>query len=99
MVFKEQDIEPLGGLSMGESTPIIVFNFLARNIDDGMSMVFLDGVFGRLAYEAKVELLARLNDLGLEQIIVFESSVFDKGLLEKYESNIVELPYRHLAGG
>jgi len=94
MVIMERDIEPLGGLSLGESTPIIVLNVLARNIDDGIGMVFLDGVLGRLANEAKIELLARLNDLGLEQIIVFESSVFDKGLLEKYESNIVAVPYQ-----
>ena len=45
----------------------------------------------------KVELLARLKELGLEQIIVFESFVFERALLEKYESNIVELPYQHLA--
>jgi len=86
-------------LSLGESTPIIVLNALGRNIDDGIGMVFLDGVFGRLANEAKIELLARLNDLGLEQIIVFESSVFEKALLEEYESNIVELPYSIAADG
>ena len=94
MVFKEQDIEPLGGLSTSESTLIIVLNALARNIDDGIGMVFLDGVFGRLANEAKVELLARLKELGLEQIIVFESPVFEKALLDTYESNIAELPYQ-----
>jgi len=94
MVFKEQDIEPLGGLSMGESTPIIVLNALARNIGDGIGMAFLDGVFGRLACEVKVELLARLKELGLEQIIVFESFVFERALLKEYESNIVELPYQ-----
>ena len=99
MVIMEREIEPLGGLSLGESTPIIVLNALGRNIDDGIGMVFLDGVFGRLANEAKIELLARLNDLGLEQIIVFESSVFEKALLEEYESNIVELPYSIAADG
>ena len=62
----------------------------------GIGIVFLDDVFSRLANEAKVELLARLSDLGLEQIIVFESLVFEKELLETYESNIVELPYQHL---
>ncbi len=99
MVIMERDIEPLGGLSLGESTPIIVLNSLARNIDDGIGIALLDGVLGRLANEAKVELLARLNNFGLEQIIVFESSVFEKRLLEKYESNIVELQYQHLASG
>ncbi len=92
MFIREQDIEPLGGLSLGESTPIIVLNALARNIYDGISMVFLDDVFGRLANEAKIELLARLNNFGLEQIIVFESFVFEKALLEEYESKFMELP-------
>ena len=82
MVIMERDIEPLGGLSLGESTPIFVLNVLARNIDDGIGMVFLDGVFGRLANEAKVELLARLSDLGLEQIIVFESCI-RKGIVRQ----------------
>jgi len=99
MVLRERDIEPLGGLSLGEGTPIIVLNALARNIGDGIGMVFLDGVFGRLTNEAKIELLARLNNFGLEQIIMFESFVFERALLEKYESNIVELPYQHLASG
>ena len=53
MVIMERDIESLGGLSIGESTPIIVLNALAGNIDDGIGMVFLDGVFGRLANEAR----------------------------------------------
>ena len=48
MVIMERDIEPLGGLSLGESTPIIVLNAFAKNIGDGIGMALLDGVFGRL---------------------------------------------------
>ena len=99
MVIMEQDIEPLGGLSMGESTKNYVIGVLARNRDDGLGMAVLDGVFGRLTPKGKAELLSRINAQGLEQIIVFESFVFDKILLEEYESNIVELPYQHLADG
>ena len=68
MVIKERDVEPLGELSIGESTPIHVLNSLARNLCDGISMVILDGVFGRLAREVRFELLSRLGSVGLEQM-------------------------------
>ena len=99
MVIMERDIEPLGGLSMGESTKNYVIDVLARNRDDGLGMAVLDGVFGRLTPKGKAELLSRINAQGLEQIIVFESFVFERALLEEYESNFVELPYQHLASG
>ena len=81
MVIREQDMEPLGGLSIGESTPIIVLNSLASNLCDGIGMVILDGVFGRLAREVRFELLSRLGSIGFEQIILLESLGFDRSLI------------------
>ena len=98
MVIMERDIESLGGLSIGESTPIIVLNTLAGNIDDGIGMVFLDGVFGRLAREVRVELLSRLGSISLEQTILLESLGFDRSLAERFNANIVELLYPLFAG-
>jgi hypothetical protein len=93
MVIRMQDIEPLGGLSMGESTPIIVLNSVARNLCDGIGMVMLDGVFSRLTREVRVELLSRLGSVGLEQIILLEPLGFDRSLVERFNVNVVELQY------
>jgi hypothetical protein len=93
IVIWEQDLASLGGLSMGESTPILVLNSVAGNFCDSVGIVILDGVFGRLAREMRVELLSRLSSIGLNQIILLESLGFDRSLMERFITNIVELSY------
>ena len=93
MVIREQDIEPFGGLSMGERTLVYVLNSVARNLCDGIGLVILDCVFGRLAREVRFELLSRLGSFGLEQIILLEPLGFDRSLMERFNANVVELQY------
>jgi len=97
MVIREQDIEPLRGLSIGESTPIHVLNVLVRNLCDGIGIAILDSVFCRLAREKSFELLSRLGSFGLEQIILLEPHGFDRSLVERFNANIIELQYPLLA--
>ena len=97
MGIREQDIEPLGGLSIGESTPIHVLNVLVRNLCDGIGIAILDSVFCRLAREKSFELLSRLGSFGLEQIILLEPHGFDRSLVERFNANIIELQYPLLA--
>ncbi len=93
MVIREQDIEPLGGLSRGESILVYVLNSVARNLCDGVGIVMLDGVFGRLALEKSFKLLSRLGSVGLEQIMLLEPLGFDRSLVERFNANVVELQY------
>ena len=97
MVIKERDVEPLGGLSRGESTLVYVLNSVARNLCDGIGIVILDCVFCRLAREKSFELLSRLGSVGLEQIILLESLGLDRSLVERFNANVVELQYPLLA--
>lgn len=59
IVIRMEDIEPLGGLSRGESTLVYVLKSVARNLGDGIGMVILDCVFCGLAREKRFELRAR----------------------------------------
>ena len=93
MVIREQDMEPFGGLSMGERTLVYVLNSVARNLSGGVSMVMLDCVFCRLAREKSFELLSKLISSGLEQIILLEPLGFDRSLMERFTANTVELQY------
>ena len=97
MVVWEHDIEPLGGLSLGESTLVYVLNSVARNLCDGISTVILDGVFCSLTLEKSFALLSKLSSVGLEQIILLEPLGFDRSLMERFNANVVELQYPLLA--
>ena len=97
MVIKEGNVEPLGGLSRGESIRVYVLNSVARNLCEGIGIVILDCVFCMLAHEKSFELLSRLGSVGLEQIILLEPLGLNRSLMEGFTANAVELQYPLLA--
>jgi energy-coupling factor transporter ATP-binding protein EcfA2 len=93
MVIRMEKIEPLRGLSRGESIRVYVLNSIARNLCDGIDIVILDCIFCMLPREKSYALLSRLGEIGLEQIIMLEPLGLDRSLVEGFNANAVELQY------
>ena len=93
MLIRMEEIEPLGGLSRGESTLVSVLNSVARNFCDGVGVVMLDCVFCMLTRENSFELLSILGSVGLEQIILLEPLSLDRSLMDRFNANAIELQY------